>query len=58
MEEAFRDAMAQLAAGVVVVCAPYGPGYRALAATSFTSVSLEEKIVNTITAANDSLVVE
>jgi flavin reductase (DIM6/NTAB) family NADH-FMN oxidoreductase RutF len=59
MEEAFRDAMARLAAGVVVVCAPYGPGYRGLAATSFTSVSLEPPLalvcLDSLTATRDAI---
>jgi flavin reductase (DIM6/NTAB) family NADH-FMN oxidoreductase RutF len=59
MQEAFRDAMARLAAGVAVVCAPSGPGYRGLAATSFTSASLEPPLVlvclDSLTATRDAV---
>jgi flavin reductase (DIM6/NTAB) family NADH-FMN oxidoreductase RutF len=60
VEQALRDAMARLAAGVVVVCARYRTGYRGLTATSFTSVSLEPPLVlvciDTLTATRDAIV--
>ena len=60
MEQALRDAMARLAAGVVVVCARYRTGYRGLTATSFTSVSLDPPLVlvciDTLTATRDAIV--
>lgn len=45
MVESFRDAMAGLAAGVVVVSVRAGRGFRGLTATTFTSVSLEPPLV-------------
>jgi len=41
----FRDAMARLPAGVVVLSTKEGPGFRGLTATSFTSLSLEPPLV-------------
>ncbi len=44
-EQTFRDAMARLPAGVVVVTARAGDGYRGLTASSLVSVSLEPPLV-------------
>jgi flavin reductase (DIM6/NTAB) family NADH-FMN oxidoreductase RutF len=41
----FREAMAAVAAGVVVVSARAGRGYRGLTASSFTSVSIDPPLV-------------
>jgi flavin reductase (DIM6/NTAB) family NADH-FMN oxidoreductase RutF len=45
MADEYRDAMAALPAGVVVVSARDGEGLRGLTASSFTSVSLEPPLV-------------
>jgi len=41
----FRDALARLPAGVVVLSTKEGAGFRGLTATSFTSLSLEPPLV-------------
>jgi flavin reductase (DIM6/NTAB) family NADH-FMN oxidoreductase RutF len=43
--DSFRDAMAGLPAGVVVIAARDGDGFRGLTASSFTSVSAEPPLV-------------
>jgi flavin reductase (DIM6/NTAB) family NADH-FMN oxidoreductase RutF len=43
--DGFREAMAGLPAGVVVIAVAAGAGFRGLTATSFTSVSLEPPLV-------------
>jgi flavin reductase (DIM6/NTAB) family NADH-FMN oxidoreductase RutF len=45
VSEAFREAMAAVPAGVVVVSAREKSGWRGLTATSFTSVSVEPPLV-------------
>ncbi|HET7467221.1 MAG TPA: flavin reductase family protein [Candidatus Dormibacteraeota bacterium] len=45
MSQEFRDAMARLAAGVVVVSTSTAGGYKGLTATSLVSVSLEPPMV-------------
>ncbi|MEP6678668.1 MAG: flavin reductase family protein, partial [Betaproteobacteria bacterium] len=45
-ERQFRDALAQFATGVTIVCARAGPGrYVGLTANSFSSVSLDPPLV-------------
>jgi len=44
-EEGFRDIMARLPAGVVVVAAPVPGGFRGLTASSLTAVSLQPPLI-------------
>ena len=44
-DQAFRDAMARLPSGVVVVSAKSGDGYRGLTASTLVSISLEPPMV-------------
>lgn len=60
MEEEIRDALARRAAGVAVVCARDGAGYRALTATSVASASADPPLIvvglDSLTATRDAVV--
>ena len=45
MQDPFREAMAAVPAGVAVVAARWGAGYRGLTASSFTAASLEPPLL-------------
>jgi flavin reductase (DIM6/NTAB) family NADH-FMN oxidoreductase RutF len=45
MEESFREAMAAVPAGVAVISAPWGAGFRGLTASSFTAASLDPPLL-------------